>query len=31
MARASHVIIYPVEKPKIVIPDTVNLDVDEEE
>lgn len=30
MARASHVIIYPVEKPKIVIPDTVNLDVDEE-
>ena len=31
MARASHVIIYPVEKPKIVIPDTVNLDVDDEE
>jgi len=31
MSRASHVIIYPVEKPKIVIPDTVNLDVDEEE
>lgn len=29
MSRASHVIIYPVEKPKIVIPDTVNLDVDE--
>lgn len=31
MARASHVIIYPVEKPKVVIPDTVNLDVDDEE
>lgn len=30
MARASHVVIYPVEKPKIVIPDSVNLDVDEE-
>ena len=31
MARASHVIIYPVEKPKIVIPDTLNLDTDDEE
>ncbi len=31
MARASHVIIYPVEKPKVVIPDTVNLDTDDEE
>lgn len=31
MARASHVIIYPVEKPKIVIPDTVNLDTDDDE
>lgn len=31
MARASHVIIYPVEKPKIVIPDTVNLETDDED
>ena len=31
MARASHVIIYPVEKPKIVIPDSLNLDTDDDE
>ena len=29
LSRASHVIIYPVEKPKIVIPDTINLDDEE--
>ena len=26
LSRASHVIIYPVEKPKIVIPESINLD-----
>lgn len=26
LSRASHVIIYPVEKPKIVIPDSLNFD-----
>ena len=31
LARASHVVIYPVEKPKVVIPDSINLDVDDEE
>lgn len=31
MARASHVVIYPVEKPKVVIPDSINLDVDDEQ
>lgn len=29
LSRASHVIIYPVEKPKVVIPDTINLDDEE--
>ena len=29
MSRASHVIVYPVEKPKVVIPDTINLDDEE--
>lgn len=31
LARASHVVIYPVEKPKIVIPDSINLETDEDE
>ena len=26
LSRASHVIIYPVEKPKLVIPDSLNFD-----
>ena len=29
MSRASHVIVYPVEKPKVVMPDTINLDDEE--
>ena len=29
MSRASHVIVYPVEKPKIEIPDTINLEDEE--
>lgn len=29
LSRASHVIIYPVEKPKLVIPDSLNFDDEE--
>ena len=29
LSRASHVIIYPVEKPKLVIPDSLNFDEEE--